>query len=48
MHILGSARSNNLIDTVLDDRELASVEDHADLGIGEIKLFIARSAPREL
>ena len=45
MDILRAASSNDLVDTVLDDGKFTSVEDHADLRVREVKLFVATASP---
>lgn len=47
-NVLSVAGSNHLVDSILDDRELSSVEDHADVRVREVKLLIARATPWEL
>ena len=46
-HILGSAGSDDLVETVLNDRELSGVEDHADIWVGEVILLVTTSSPWE-
>jgi len=48
VHVLGTASSNDLVDTVLDNREFTGVEDHADLGVREVKLLVSAASPWEL
>lgn len=48
VHILSATSSNHFIHAILNDGELTSVEDHADVGVREIKLLVARAAPWEL
>eukprot|EP00042_Codosiga_hollandica_P051784 m.643637 g.643637 ORF g.643637 m.643637 type:complete len:518 (-) comp58351_c0_seq23:743-2296(-) len=48
IHVLCSNRAEDFVAAVLDQRELASIEDHANLRILEVKLFRARTAPLNL
>jgi len=41
VHVLSAAGTNDLIDTVLNDGKLTSVEYHADVGVAEVELLIA-------
>ena len=45
VHILGAARSNDLINAILNDGKLPSIEDHADLRVREVKLLISTASP---
>lgn len=45
MHVFRAARPNDLVDTIFDDGEFASVEDHANARIWKVKLFVSRAAP---
>ena len=47
-HVLRSAGADDLVDAVLDDGQLACVEDHADVGVREVELLVAAASPREL
>jgi len=46
--VLSTAGTNDFIDTVLDNRELTSVEHHADVRVGEVELLVSRATPWEL
>jgi len=48
MNILSSAGADNLIHAVLHDKQLASIENHAYVGVGEVKLLIATASPGDL
>jgi hypothetical protein len=43
-----AASFDDFIYAVLDDAELASVKNHTDVWVAEIKFFVARASPREL
>mmetsp|Transcript_12778 Transcript_12778/g.33476 ORF Transcript_12778/g.33476 Transcript_12778/m.33476 type:complete len:417 (-) Transcript_12778:981-2231(-) len=47
-HVLGAARAEDLVAAVLDQGELARVEDHGDLVVVEEELLVARAGPRHL
>lgn len=47
-NVLSVAGSNHLVDSILDNRELSSVENHADVRVREVKLLIARATPWKL
>jgi len=48
VNVLGAACSNDLIDTVFNNEELSSIEDHADVRVREVILFISTSSPGDL
>lgn len=48
MNILSTAITDDLIDTVLDDGQLTSIEHHADVRVGEVVLLVTRASPWEL
>jgi len=45
LEVLGPARADHLVDTVFDNGKFACVEDHADVRVGEVELFVAGAAP---
>jgi hypothetical protein len=48
MNVLCSACTNNLIYTILNDKQLTSIKYHADVRVREVILFIPTSSPGDL
>ena len=48
MNVLSAASANNFINTVLNNRKLASVKHHTNVGVAEVEFLISRAAPGEL
>ena len=46
--VLSAASANHFVHAVFNNGKLARVEDHADLGVREVKLFVSTSSPRQL
>jgi len=46
--VFSSASPDDFINAILDDAQFASVENHADVRVAEIKFFVAGASPGEL
>jgi hypothetical protein len=46
-HVLCSAGADHLVDSILDNGEFTSIEDHTDVRIGEIELLVTTASPWE-
>jgi hypothetical protein len=45
VNVLGAACTDNFINAIFNNEELTSIEDHADVRVGEVILFISTSSP---
>ena len=48
LHVLGPAGAQGLVVAVLDQNQLAGIENHAHVVVGEVVLLVARPAPLDL
>jgi len=48
VNVLSAASTDNFINAILNNEELTSIEDHADVRVGEVILFISTSSPGDL
>jgi hypothetical protein len=45
MNVLSAACTDNFVYAILNNEKLSSIEDHADIRVGEVILLISTSSP---
>jgi hypothetical protein len=48
MNVLSAACANNLVNTVFNTEQLTGIENHADVRVREVILFISTTSPGDL